>query len=104
MAMTPVGNVTYINQNAQVGSTQHANTQVKLDFAAMVNLEAMQEQQDGIQEVRPTEETLKTDEDAKGSKGEQEEQEHKKQEESQEEKDEIQTREDGTIAHLNISI
>lgn len=104
--MTPVGNVTYINQNAQVGSTQHANTQVKLDFAAMVNLESMQEQQDEIREVRPAEETLKTDEDAKGSKGEQEQQEGKSKEESKEEqeKDEIQTREDGTIKHLNISI
>ena len=66
MAVNPIGNVTYINQNAQVNSIQYANSQVKGDFQAMVNLQIMEEKQNEIEEVRPTEETLKSDEDAEG--------------------------------------
>ena len=45
MAVNPIGNVTYINQNAQVNSIQYANSQVKGDFQAMVNLQIMEEKQ-----------------------------------------------------------
>lgn len=110
MAVTPINNALFINQNAQAGSVQHANAQTKLDFQAMVNLQAMQDAQDEIQEVRPTEEIQKTDEDAEGSKQEQEQQESKDKEEEedknlpQKDPDIIQKYEDGTIKHLNISI
>ena len=67
MAVSPISNVNYINQNSQVGSVQQANAQVKLDFQTMVNLQEMQDRQEEIQEVRPTEETLKTDEDKEGN-------------------------------------
>ena len=101
MAVTPINNALFINQNAQAGSVQHANAQTKLDFQAMVNLQAMQDAQEEIQ---------KTDEDAEGSKQEQEQQESKDKEEEedknlpQKDPDIIQKHEDGTIKHLNISI
>ncbi|WP_297810552.1 hypothetical protein [uncultured Helicobacter sp.] len=109
MAVSPIGNITHIHQNAQVGSVQHANTQTKLDFQAMVNLQEMQDKQEEIKEVRPTEETLKANDEREGNGKEPEQEEQEKQQgensqESQEEKDSIQTKEDGTILHLNISV
>ncbi|TLD87007.1 hypothetical protein [Helicobacter sp. MIT 05-5294] len=107
MAVSPIGNITHIHQNAQVGSVQHANSQVKLDFQAMVNLQEMQDKQDEIKEVRPTEETLETSDEREGDgKEPKEEKERKKEKDSEEsqESDSIQTKEDGTIAHLNISV
>lgn len=107
MAVTPVGNMTYINQNAQVGSVQQANTQVKLDFQAMVNLQNMQDQQDEIQEVRPTEETLEVKDEREGNGKQEKDEEESKQESKQEsakQDDSIQTNENGTITHLNISV
>lgn len=106
MAVSPISNVNYINQNSQVGSVQQANAQVKLDFQTMVNLQEMQDRQEEIQEVRPTEETLKTDEDKEGnSKRDQEGNQNQNQKKSQKDsQDEIQLGEDGTIQHLNISV
>ncbi len=110
MAVNPVGNMTFINQNAQVGSVQQANTQVKLDFQAMVNLQNLQEKEDQIQEVRPTEETLEVKNEREGNgkeeKGEEEEsKESKGSEESLEaSQDSITTDNNGTITHLNISV
>ncbi|WP_354666216.1 hypothetical protein, partial [Helicobacter rodentium] len=108
MAVSPIGNITHIHQNAQVSSVQHANSQVKLDFQAMVNLQEMQERQEEIKEVRPTEETLEINDEREGNgkEPEQEEQDKKQEKDSQEsqESDSIQTKEDGTIIHLNISV
>ncbi|MBX7490826.1 hypothetical protein [Helicobacter turcicus] len=110
MAVTPVGNMTYINQNAQVGSMQQANTQVKLDFQSMVNLQNLQDNQEEIQEVRPTEETLEVKDEREGN-GKQEKDEEEKHEEQKEQdstlkesQNTIQANDDGTIAHLDISV
>ncbi|OCR05922.1 hypothetical protein BA920_03075 [Helicobacter pullorum] len=106
MAVSPISNVNYINQNSQVSSVQQANAQIKLDFQTMVNLQEMQDRQEEIQEVRPTEETLKTDEDKEGNgKRDQEGNQNQNQKKSQKDsQDEIQLGEDGTIQHLNISV
>lgn len=112
MAVTPVGNMTYINQNAQVSSVQQANTQVKLDFQAMVNLQNLQEQQDEIQEVRPTEETLEAKDEREGNGKQEKDDENDKNDKKSDsnnvqtsnQTDTIQTNADGTIAHLNISV
>ena len=107
MAVDPISNVVYINQNAQVGSTQYANVQTKLDFQAMVNLQAMDDKQDEIKEVRPTEETLKSNEDSQenGKQEASERGEHKEEKEVKEEdENSIELSEDGHIKHLNISV
>lgn len=110
MAVSPIGNVTFINQNAQVGSVQQANAQVKLDFQAMVNLQSMQEEQDEIQEVRPTEENAEVKDEREGDGKEEREEEKKEKKETkglQEENTEtscIEKNDDGTILHLNISV
>ena len=106
MAVTPIGNLTFINQNAQVSSVQQANTQVKLDFQSMVNLQTLQEQQEEIQEVRPTEETLAVNDEREGNgkreKDEEEKQESKEQEHLKPQK--LETDTDNTIPHLDISV
>ena len=110
MAVTPVGNAVYINQNAQVSSAQHSNAQPKLDFQALVTTQIMEDKQKEIQDVRPTEQVEKTNEDGHGSKEKQEskKKENKEEEEKslepQEHKDVVVTDTDGTIAHLDISI
>ncbi|MGP1449938.1 MAG: hypothetical protein ACTTJS_02265 [Wolinella sp.] len=63
MAVSPIGNVTYINQNMQTSSIQHANAQQRLDFQALVNLQELDEKLDEIQEVRPTEQSDMLDPD-----------------------------------------
>ena len=88
MAVSPISNVNFINQNSQVGSIQQANNQVKLDFQAMISLQEMQDKegngkQDQEKENQETTKTLETQEDSQ---------------------DEIQTDENGLIQHLNISI
>ncbi|WP_277641448.1 hypothetical protein [Wolinella succinogenes] len=84
MAVSPIGNVTYINQNMQTSSIQHANAQQRLDFQAMVNLQEMDDKLDEIEEVRPTEETEALDPDREKEK----EQSAKHQEEEESEKEE----------------
>ena len=108
MAVSPISNVNFINQNSQVGSIQQANNEVKLDFQAMISLQEMQDKENEVQEVRPTEETPKTNEDKEDNgkqDQEKENQETTKTLETQEDsQDEIQTDENGLIQHLNISI
>ena len=105
MAVTPVGNMTFINQNAQVSSVQQANTQVKLDFQSMVNLQSLQDQQEEIQEVRPTEETLEVKDEREGNgKREKDEEEKKDRKEQDAESQGFQANSDDTIPHLDISV
>ena len=106
MAVSPVGNTTFINQNSQVSSTQHANAQAKLDFQALVNIQEMENKQNEIAEVRPAEDIKKTDEDAKGSKQEQKKKKKKakKSKKKEQEKDEIVRDSHGDITHLDISV
>lgn len=63
MGVTPLGNITYINQNTQVSAIHHANAQQKVDFQAMVNLQQMNEKLEEISEVRPPEESKSIDPD-----------------------------------------
>ncbi len=87
MAVSPLGNITYINQNMQSSSIQHANAQQRMDFQALVNLQEMDEKQQEIEEVRPAEETDALNEDREKEKEEfhSQEQEEEAQESEQEE-------------------
>ncbi|MGP1579753.1 MAG: hypothetical protein ACTTH5_01825 [Wolinella sp.] len=87
MAVSPLGNITYINQNMQSSSIQHANAQQRMDFQALVNLQEMDEKQQEIEAVRPTEETDALNEDREKEKEEFHslEQEEKEQKEAHEE-------------------
>lgn len=68
MALSPIGNVTYINQNSQVGSMQHANAMQKVDFALNANMQEFVDKLKAVQEVAPAEETKAIDPDDKQEK------------------------------------
>lgn len=82
MAISPIGNITYINQNMQATSATHANAMQRGDMIPQEFEDKLKE----IQEVRPTETGNKIDKDTKGNgqweEGEQEEREPSEQKES----------------------
>ena len=61
MAVTPLGNSNFINQNAPVVSQVHANQQARFDMQALLAAELATQQNEEIQEVRPMEESYKLD-------------------------------------------
>ena len=54
MALSPIGNVTYINQNSQLGSIQYANNMQKVDIALNANMQEFVDKLKAVQEVSPT--------------------------------------------------
>lgn len=85
MSITPLSAVTYMNQNSQTNSVQQANSQQRLDFAAVVNEEIMRQEEEKIKEVRPTEEVAEVNPD---DKREQEQEEREEEEEAEEQNEE----------------
>ena len=61
MAVTPLGNSNFINQNAPVVSQVHANQQARFDIQALMASELATQQNEEIKEVRPMEESYKID-------------------------------------------
>lgn len=65
MAISPIGNITYINQNTQLNSVQQANAVARGDMADVISKEFQDKLKD-IQEVRPTEDSQSINPDKKG--------------------------------------
>lgn len=61
MSVTPIGNTTFINQNAPVVSQVQANNQARFDMQAALATQLASEQEGEIKQIRPTEETYKID-------------------------------------------
>ena len=61
MAVTPLGNSNFINQNAPVVSQVHANQQARFDMQALMASELATQQNEEIKEVRPMEESYRLD-------------------------------------------
>lgn len=105
MPVSPIGNLHFINQNAPVVSSTHANNQARIDLQNAMTTEIASEKKDEIAELRPTEEIYKIDP----------QNEHEKQKNSQqngsndndksafENKDDSEEK-DGAIHHLDIKI
>ncbi len=68
MAISPVGGMLYANQNMQTPATKQAQFQQRLDAQATIAMTTSNEEQKNIQEVRPTEESYKTDPDKEHEK------------------------------------
>ncbi|MGX3045846.1 hypothetical protein [Helicobacter sp. T3_23-1056] len=82
MAVSTIGNITYINQNMQTTSANLANATQRGDFVPQEFENKLKE----IAEVRPTENLQKTDENGKNAK--QDEQERKERQEKEANKQE----------------
>ena len=61
MAVTPLGNSNFINQNAPVVSQVHANQQARFEMQSLMTSELATQQNEEIKEVRPMEESYKLD-------------------------------------------
>lgn len=85
MAISTIGNLTYINQNAQVSANTQASTQHRADIANLANMQDFQDKLDDIQEVRKLEENEAISPDAQHKNQEQEQQQGKPKEEEEEE-------------------
>lgn len=84
MALSPIGNVTYINQNSQLGSIQYANNMQKVDIALNANMQEFVDKLKAVQEVSPTPQVEAVDpEKDESKKREFEEKEKKKEQDSQ---------------------
>lgn len=80
MAISPIGNLTYINQNLQVGANMQANAQHRGDIANLANMQDFKEKLEGIEEVRKLEENEAINPDADSQKQKGEHQQKKKKE------------------------
>ncbi|WP_169783750.1 hypothetical protein [Campylobacter curvus] len=61
MSVTPIGNTTFINQNAPVVSQVQANNQARFDMQAALATQLAGEQEGEVKQIRPAEETYKID-------------------------------------------
>ena len=57
MAISPIGNITYVNQNSQLGSLQLANNMQKVDFMLNANMQEYVDKLKAVQEVSPAPQT-----------------------------------------------
>lgn len=63
MPITPIGGAIYANQNMQVQATKQADFLQKLDTAASMAMQNMNEKNEDIKQVRPTEQALELNAD-----------------------------------------
>lgn len=73
MAISPLGNLTFINQNLQVGASMQAGTQHREDVANLANMQDFQEKLEGVEEIRKLEENESLNPDRDPQKQDQEE-------------------------------
>lgn len=80
MAISSIGNLTYINQNAQVGANTQTNVQHRGDIANLANMQDFQNKLNEVQEVGKLEENeaLNPDRDSQKQRKEDEERQREK--------------------------
>ena len=57
MAVSPIGNIVYVNQNQHANVSQQANQIHKAEFQGLINLNSFSDKLKELQEVRPTQES-----------------------------------------------
>ncbi|MEE3704700.1 hypothetical protein V2I29_03780 [Campylobacter sp. CX2-8023-23] len=61
MAISPISNAIYVNQNTPAAASVQSDFQSKLDMQMAMNAAVSAEKKKEVEEVRPTEETYKID-------------------------------------------
>lgn len=61
MAISPISNAIYVNQNAPAAASVQSDFQSKLDMQMAMNAAVSAEKKKEVEETRPTEETYKID-------------------------------------------
>lgn len=80
MAVSPIGNVIYTNQNSPVASHAQQQAQGRIDFQNMMTSELAQEKKLEIEKTRPTEESSKLNPDREHQRDEEREREENQKE------------------------
>ena len=109
MAVTPLGNSTFVSQNAALPSTQASNELAKENFAALANLSEFQSKDKSVERIdraTPADELQEEVKDKRDEETKKQEQEAKKQGGRRESSGEnSESSEDGASLHrLDISI
>ena len=89
MAVTPLGNQIFINQNMSIASQTQAQHQQKADFQTVLNIQEFQDKEKKVEEIRPIEPDEKIDPDREHEKQKEdmENQEEKEKEKKEDEKE-----------------
>jgi len=108
MAVTPLGNTIFINQNANFVSHRAAEVQNRFDLQAAVAASITEDERGEIEQIRPTEETYKIDpqNEQEGQKHQQDSKKQNKENKSNNELDDVNSNDNSqqTIHHLDIEI
>jgi len=91
MAIGPIGNAIYVNQQMATVASEKNSLLNRFDLQNMAAAAITNEKEEEIQEIRPTEETGETNEDAERKKREEEENEKNKENKENKENDEPKT-------------
>lgn len=89
MAITPLGNAIFINQNTQVAAAKQGDFQARLDAQNLIAGELASEEKEEIAEIRPTEESYKIDPENEHEKKKHQEQNQKNQDDKNDEEGQI---------------
>ena len=100
MAISTIGNVTYINQNMQATSMQHANATQRGDFIPQEFEDKLKE----IEEVRPPEENEAVNKDSHNSQDSSEQEEQDSQNQDQDSADSLDSMDCLQNGHLDIKV
>ncbi len=104
MALGPVGNAIYVNQQIASVSSEHTARNNRIDMQNFTAGIAVTQEEKEVKEVRPAEENHKVDEDRDHQRQEHdEEQKRSPKQEHHEEKKEHES-DDGEIHHLDIKV
>lgn len=87
MAVSPLGNVVYVNQNMQVASQNQSTQHARFDMQAFASMEEFDAKQKELKEVRPTEETHQIDPDAEHEKNQADQEEEEREKLAQEQRE-----------------
>ncbi|MGP1485572.1 MAG: hypothetical protein ACTTJC_05760 [Campylobacter sp.] len=106
MAVTPLGNTIFINQNANVVSHKAAEVQNRFDLQSAAAFSITEEERKEVEQIRPTEETYKIDPQNEHQK--QKNQQEREKSDNDEQNDESNDAEEQTketpIHHIDLKI
>ncbi len=100
MALGPVGNVIFVNQQTPIAATLKADHNARLDFQNMAAAQIVNEKEKEVQELRPTEENHQVDPDREHQRQEADQEQKRSKEPQEKDKEENSP----PIHHLDIKV
>jgi hypothetical protein len=101
MAVSPLGNVIQINQNMHIAANKVANAISRIDVQDLAAKEISKDEKKEVQEVRPTEETYKVNEEGEREKHQAQDERYRQKRKDKEEDEEEEKSKD-SLHHLDL--